>query len=80
MADSRQGQPNPDIGERMKLPDAESRGQQGRSEYKALEQNVWDGLRCQWVIRLLRERFREYSRRLFDQQGCSNLSEDGALT
>lgn len=69
MADSRQGQSNPDIGERMILPDAESRGQQGRSEYKALEQNVWDGLRGQMSFRLLRERFLEYSRRLFDQQG-----------
>ncbi len=54
----------------MKLPDAESRGQHARSEYNALEENVWDGLRGQRVIQLLRERFREYSRRSFDLQGC----------
>jgi hypothetical protein len=63
----------------MILADAESRGQHARSEYNTLEQNVWDGLRGQRIIRLLRERFREYSPRLFDQQGCSNLSEVGAL-
>ncbi len=69
MTNTCQGQSDSDIGEGMILADAESRGQYARSEYKTLEENVWNGLRCQRVIRLLLERFREYSRRLFDLQG-----------